>query len=132
MLHAFQPGERVIVLWGPFRRLDGIVRRLFSGTDRVCIAMIDGDQVVLPAAALASAETPKSAESVLALLYAPDRLEAILGDLEENYRRYAAKHGVAAARRWYWFKVAQEVGFSVLRLLRFAVSIHELLRKLGL
>src|SRR2546427_479861 len=78
------------------------------------------------------AEPPKLGEYIFGFISPADRLEAILGDLEENFRDRIAKHGIAAARRWYWFKLVQEVGFSAVRLLQFAVSIHDLLKKLGL
>lgn len=57
-----------------------------------------------------SAEPPPSVpplgEGLIAFFCARETAEAILGDLEEQFGRYAERWGSDFARRWYWWQVA--------------------------
>jgi hypothetical protein len=75
---------------------------------------------------------PSAGGTILAYICRPDRLEAVLGDLERNFRKRAMRYGVVAARRWYWWQVTRSIGAFCFKLLQSAETIHELLRKLGL
>ena len=48
---------------------------------------------------------PRLASAALALLYPEPLLEAVAGDLEEEFRDRAEDNGVAKARHWYWRQV---------------------------
>ena len=54
-------------------------------------------------------EVPSVGEMILSYVCEPDRLEAMLGCLEQNFRRRATKNGLNAAHRYYWFQVARAV-----------------------
>ena len=54
-------------------------------------------------------EVPSSGETILSYVCKPDCLEAMLGCLEQNFRRRATKRGLRAAQRYYWFQVARAV-----------------------
>ena len=54
-------------------------------------------------------EVPSVGETILSYVCEPDRLEAMLGCLEQNFRRRATKNGLNAAHRYYWFQVARAV-----------------------
>ena len=60
---------------------------------------------------------PTLARRVLARALPPDSREHIIDDLDEVYRRVAAEHGSARARRWYWREALMfSGGFAVERL----------------
>jgi hypothetical protein len=75
---------------------------------------------------------PVAGGILLGYVCAPDRLEVVLGDLEQNFRKRAMKYGIAAAHRWYWWQVARSIGAFFVKLLQSAELIHQLLIKLGL
>lgn len=75
---------------------------------------------------------PSLAESVISYVCAPDRLEAVLGDLQRNSCRYASKHGAKAARRWYWWQTVRTFAAFGFQTLARLVLAHELLKRLGL
>ena len=77
-------------------------------------------------------DVPSAAETIISYVCTPDRLEAVLGDLERNFARRAAKHGEHAARRWYWWQTARTVVVFGFQIVVSAVALRELLRKLGL
>ncbi len=79
-----------------------------------------------------SAEIPAIGASILSYLYSPERLESLLGDLEEKCRDIAAKRGPKAARRRYFWEVIGCVFERSLRLLRILIWIREAFEKLGL
>lgn len=57
-----------------------------------------------------SAEVPLFAERALLLILNRKDHDAVLGDLEEKYRKYAARHGVRYAKFWYWSQVVRSIG----------------------
>ena len=77
-------------------------------------------------------EVPAIGESILSYLYPPERRESMLGDFEEGFRSRAIKHGLRAARRWYFWQVTRSVLECAFSLLRILVWIREALEKLGL
>jgi len=48
---------------------------------------------------------PQAAEKLLSYLLSPDRLEEAIGDFEDGYKLMLNRHGIAHARRWYWWQV---------------------------
>lgn len=81
---------------------------------------------------LALPRVPSSAETLISYVCTPDRLEAVLGDLERNFVRRAAKHREKAARRWYWWQTARTVAAFGVEIVVKLVMVRELLRKSGL
>jgi hypothetical protein len=75
---------------------------------------------------------PTAAETIISYVCTPDRLEAVLGDLERNFARRAAKHGEEEARRWYWWQTVRTVAAFGVQIVVRIVMVRELLRKLGL
>ena len=76
-------------------------------------------------------EVPSAGETILSYVCEPDRLEAMLGCLEQNFKRRATKHGRHAAQRYYWFQVARAVisfGLDALQRLDLLRSLLEKLR----
>ena len=49
---------------------------------------------------------PPLGERLIAFFCGRGTAEAILGDLEEQFGRYAARWGAGFARRWYWWQAA--------------------------
>jgi hypothetical protein len=76
-------------------------------------------------------EPPAAGVSILSWLYRGDSLEALLGDLEEEYQKRAMEHGVSAAQRWYYWQVARSVLVSLASALELVVRIYDALKKLG-
>ena len=72
-------------------------------------------------------EVPTVGETILTYLCKPDRLEVTLGCLEESFRRRAAKHGLRAAQRYYWFQVGRAIAAFSLE----ALGIFEAWRELS-
>ena len=77
-------------------------------------------------------DVPSAAETIISYACSPDRLEAVLGDLQRNFARRVAKHGDTAARRWYWWQTARTLTAFGLQLVTKAVLLRALLAKLGL
>jgi hypothetical protein len=75
---------------------------------------------------------PPTAETIISYICTPDRLEAVLGDLERNFARRAAKHSEKAARRWYWWQTTRTVAAFGVQIAVKLVIVREMLRKLGL
>jgi len=75
---------------------------------------------------------PSAAETIISYVCTPDRLEAVLGDLERNFARRATKQGEKAARGWYWWQTARTVAAFGFQIVVKAVLLRELLRKLRL
>jgi hypothetical protein len=75
---------------------------------------------------------PSLPETIISYVCTPDRLVAVMGDLQRNFSRRAAKHGEKAARRWYWWQTARTVAAFVFQIIVKVVMLRELLRKLGL
>jgi hypothetical protein len=71
-------------------------------------------------------EVPAAGELLLSYVTSPESLEAMLGDLEERFRKIASRHGLPAARLWYSWEVAR----SVVNFIGRAAVLWELLRKL--
>lgn len=63
-------------------------------------------QLWLDAQPAARPPTPALAERVLCLLYPADRLDEVLGDMEEMFAKLAGRHGARFARLWYAWQVA--------------------------
>jgi len=73
---------------------------------------------------------PAGAELVLAWMVSPDRLEALLGDMEAGFHRLSTKHGERAARCWYkWQVVRTALALFGPKLMRLT-GIRLVLRKL--
>jgi len=81
---------------------------------------------------LVATDVPSTAETIISYLCTPDRLEAVLGDLQRNFARRAAKHGEKAARRWYWWQTARTVAAFGVQIVMKVVMLRALLEKLGL
>ena len=79
-----------------------------------------------------TSKVPSAAETMISYVCTPDRLEAVLGDLERNFARRAARHGDKAARRWYWWQTFRTVTVFGVQMVVKLVLLRELLRKLGL
>jgi len=60
--------------------------------------------VVLGVEAIASAP-PQRAHQVLCLIYSPERLEEVAGDLEEMFHKVVDRHGSGFAKLWYCLQV---------------------------
>jgi hypothetical protein len=75
---------------------------------------------------------PVAAQTILRFVCPLDRLEAVIGDLDEGFNKLMAQHGVRTAYRWYWWQVARSVGAFCFRFLSSMALVHELLKKLGL
>ena len=58
---------------------------------------------------------PALAAAALALLYPEPLLEAVAGDLEEEFQRRVRQEGCAPARGWYWRQVAASSGPALAR-----------------
>lgn len=59
---------------------------------------------VSPPSARQTSSPPQAAEKMLSLLVSPKRLEEALGDFAEQFHREVERHGLAHARRWYWWQ----------------------------
>jgi hypothetical protein len=77
-------------------------------------------------------QVPRLAETILTYLYSPEKLEGMLGDLEEGFRRITTRQGLNAARWWYRWQTARSVVASVGNFLLRVASIVEAIRKLCL
>ncbi len=55
-----------------------------------------------PAAIVNSVPMP-TAEKWLSFFILPDRLEEVIGDLDEGFVFMQTRHGIGHARRWYWY-----------------------------
>jgi hypothetical protein len=77
-------------------------------------------------------QVPRLGEIILPYLCSPEVSEALLGDLDEGFRRRTTKRGVAAALWWYRWQIARSVVKFAANVLFRVVSILEALRKLGL
>jgi hypothetical protein len=97
-----------------------IVSSLNAVTSETCTAL-----VIVP-------RVPSTAETILSYVCTPDRLEAVLGDLERNFDRRAAKHGEKAARHWYWWQTARTVIIFGIQIIASLALLRGLFRKLGL
>jgi hypothetical protein len=75
---------------------------------------------------------PTLAERLLSLVCTPDRLEVVLGDMEEGFAKLAARHGEKFARRWYWWQTARTMVAFGFQGLANVVAARELLKRLGL
>ncbi len=53
---------------------------------------------------------PVAARILVQRLAPPDRREAVVGDLDEEFEERAAEDGVPEARRWYWSQVLRSSG----------------------
>jgi hypothetical protein len=116
-----EPEASVFVLNGKH----GIMLRQLDGKDPRGNAVVEVEGE-------AQTHVPEFGASILAFVCSPDRLEAVLGDLEENFHRIALKRGVSAARRWYYYQIVRSVLAFSFGLLRTGLAITEILRKLGL
>jgi hypothetical protein len=75
---------------------------------------------------------PPAGETVLWYICSPDRLEVVLGDLEEKFLRRAATSGSAAARNWYWWQVARTALAFGLQIIVKLALLRGILEKLGI
>jgi hypothetical protein len=97
---------------------------VFPGGDRIVRAPHHGRRAE-------EVTIPRAGELILSYICRADRLEAVSGDLEGNFRKRAKRSGIAAARRWYWWQVVRSAGAFGIKLLQTAELVNELLRKLG-
>jgi hypothetical protein len=130
-LVPLESGRKVLLLDGdraqisPHQDSDYNIDMVVFANDQVIRAPHNGSREARPS-------MPRAGEIIRGYVCRPDRLEAVIGDLERNFRKRAIKHGVAAARRWYWWQVVRSVGAFGIKLLQSAELVDELLRKLGL
>lgn len=78
------------------------------------------------------ATVPSTAEAIISYVCRPDCAEAVLGDLQRNFSRYATRHGEKAARRWYWWQTIRTGATFCTMALSRLVLLKMLLGKLGL
>jgi hypothetical protein len=77
-------------------------------------------------------EVPKGAERLLNWITHPDRVEAVLGDIERRFRMKVKANGEFKARRWYWEQIAHSAVYFLVQTILRGVGVVYLLRKLGL
>lgn len=58
---------------------------------------------------------PRVAETLVQLLAPKKLVDPLLGDLQEKFEKYAQRHGIERARRYYWTQVVREIGPIVWR-----------------
>ena len=75
---------------------------------------------------------PAAAVAILEYVCPPHRLETVLGDLEQNFRRRSYGRGPAAARRWYWWQVARSAITFGIQIVTAMAFLREVLKRFGL
>lgn len=117
--HVITMKRRIIEAW--------VKHNALTAEDRagIIVAPHHGAGEALP-------DVPSGAETVVSYVCTPDRLEAVLGDLQRNFIRRAIKHGEKAARRWYWWQTARTVAAFGVQIVVRVVMLRALLEKLGL
>ena len=75
---------------------------------------------------------PHRAETIITYVCPTDRLEAVLGDLEERFAQRVVNCGEKAARHWYWWQAIRSVTAFLFRTAQRGMLFWELLEKLGL
>ena len=75
---------------------------------------------------------PPLGERLIALLAIPERREAILGDLAEQFADRVRRCGADRARRWYWCQVALSGGAFAWRWFWRIVALGGLAQRIGL
>jgi hypothetical protein len=88
------------------------------------------DRLIWFGPSVSASALPCAAEKLLSLACPPDRLEAVLGCMEECYVQMAARHGERFARRWYWWQTARSVAWFGMENLTRVVAARELLKRL--
>lgn len=68
---------------------------------------------------------------ILALTCSRDQLDAIAGDIEEGFARYARERGHAAAHWWFWIQIVTSFAHLAVRAVQKALPIADLFKKLN-
>ena len=75
------------------------------------------------------AKVPTFAALILGFVCPPDRLEAVLGDLDQTFQRLAKECNIRAARKWYYWQVIRSVAAFGFGGLQKAAALYELFEK---
>jgi hypothetical protein len=68
---------------------------------------------------------------ILALTCSREQLDAIWGDLQEDFLRYATGRGAGAAYWWFWIQITKSFAHLMIRMVQKAEPITRLLKKSG-
>lgn len=68
---------------------------------------------------------------ILALTCSRDQLDAIAGDIEEGFARYARERGHAAAHWWFWIQIVTSFAHLAVRAIQKTLPIADLFKKLN-
>jgi hypothetical protein len=79
-----------------------------------------------------SVAAPKIAEKLLSLLLPAETQDALLGCLQEGFRRKAKLEGLKEANQWYWWQFGQALGPTLVRAVIRLLMLRELLDRLKL
>lgn len=68
---------------------------------------------------------------ILALTCSREQLDAIWGDLQEDFLKYATGRGVGAAYWWFWIQITKSFAHLMIRTVQKAEPITRLLKRAG-
>ncbi len=132
-------------LEGPLKELFSIINRPKTKQQEIAIAELlynatvslsekteegmkrqNGPVIVLDVA------VPRFAEMIVWFLAPPDRREALLGDLEEEYKSCIKRYGLSVAKRYYWWQVVKTCAALLFAVVQRVTVVEYILRRFGL
>ncbi|MET3665927.1 permease prefix domain 2-containing transporter [Caulobacter sp. 1776] len=91
---------------------------------------LTGIEFLLAAMRNSPPKAPRVGWWILALTCPKDSLDYVVGDLEEDFPRYAAERGLAAAHWWFWIQILKSLAHFVIRAVSRLGGVFDFVKKL--